>query len=160
MNEPFPGYDDIAALGEWLDHHENKCGHTGLVFIGPEDDSSKFARLNCVYCGAYEDWMPKPRTKQEQKTRRPRRVLRRLDEDRCLICSATRMEAGLLGRTLVAHHMIDRALLIDAGYAPDELVYLSWACSQPCHPMITALRQATGSALTMKAVFPPSDGAA
>lgn len=73
----------------------------------------------------------------------------RLDEDRCHVCGATRMEAQILGRTLQAHHLIDRTLLIDAGVSPDDLKYLAWVCSQQCHPVITALRQATGSALTM-----------
>jgi hypothetical protein len=159
VNEPFPGYDDIPALREWLLRHENKCGHIGVVAALPATNPVHLAPLECEICGGNEGWLPKPRTKDEVKKRRPSLKLRRLDEDRCIVCNANRMEAQLLGRTLVAHHLIDRALLIEAGYPPDELKHLAWACSNPCHPIVTAQRLATAAALTMAGAFgAPNDG--
>jgi len=160
MSEPFPGYDDIAAVKDWLDNHENNCGHVGAIGLLPSGNISAFGKLECIICGAGVGYLPKPHTTQEQKARRPRRTLPRLDEDRCHLCLATRMQAQILGRTLVAHHLIDRALLIEAGVYPDDLKYLAWVCSQACHPIITAMRQATGAALTMAGAFPSGDDTA
>lgn len=153
MNEPFPGYENVDVLNGWLRHHENVCGHVGAMFVGPLANPMHFARLECLVCGAKTGFLPRPRSKQEQKTRRPRLPIVRLDEDRCHVCGANRMEAQILGRTLEPHHLIDRARLVDAGYPPDDPKYIAWICSQGCHPIVTALRQATGTALTMAGAF-------
>jgi hypothetical protein len=158
MNPPFPGYDDMEELRQWLDNRENPCGHIGAYAEFPTSNPTlHFAHYRCYTCGEKAGFAPRPQTKEEAKKRRPSLKLTRLDEDRCIVCLANRMEANLLGRTLEAHHLIDRALLIEAGYPPDELKHLAWACSNPCHQIVTALRLGTASALTMAGAFGVSD---
>lgn len=148
MKDPFPGYDDHDVLRDWILNHENRCGHKGVIFKGLARGEN-FAGLMCLVCGHRDDWLPWPRSKKEQKARRlPSRRFTRLDEDRCQVCLATRVEVQLLGLTLEPHHLIDRSLLIDAGLAPDELKHLAWMCSAD-HPIVTARRQAVGRTLTM-----------
>jgi hypothetical protein len=126
------------------------CGYRGLRFEGPAE-GPHFAVLLCSNPDPFLNngkigFLRFPGTPASRRRARP---IKRLDEDRCHVCLATRTETEMLGRTLEAHHLIDRAGLVEAGVDPDDLKYLAWVCSTPCHAIITALRHAFGRQITL-----------
>lgn len=124
----------LANTPLWAAHFDGlicpRCGEYGFAFHGPAQ-SPHFATYECQSCG-FQPWMPKPRTIAEQKSRRPTRGYDQFDDDRCVHCSGTRAELARLGRQLQDGHIIDRAILIEAGLPPDEPDNHKWICNH-CH---------------------------
>jgi hypothetical protein len=133
-----PRYDgDVDRLTrEALAYVCPRCGETGISFHGP-GEGPHYAAWECDHCGSHLGWAQKPDTPQ---TRRRSRLPAKLDEDRCCICGGTRAELAALGVQLQAHHLTDRAMLVDAGVDPDDLKHLAWICGDD-HQVVTAQRR-------------------
>lgn len=115
------------------------CPNSVNMFEGPAT-GPHYARIICGDCGAWLDWLPWPKDYAEQKKNRPAVRVTRLDEDRCVICLRTRLQVEALGQQLHAHHLDDRASLVEGGYAPDIKERMAWLCSQD-HEFVSMTRR-------------------
>lgn len=124
-------YEDEDGAREVFERWEcPKCGGSGATFHGFAE-RPHFARIECGDCGAWLAWMPKPRSKAEQKARRRSRRSA-LDPDACCWwCGRTQDELSVLGLRLEAAHPIEVADAIDADQPEPTLVMP--LCSE-CHP--------------------------
>lgn len=154
-------YDDHDAFRASLAMYPCRyCTGSGVEFHGP-GASDHYAAFICTWCGKSVGWMPWPPTLQKRDTSRRRsRTPIKLDENRCHVCGRNHAQVSAAGTSLQAHHLIDRAALVDAGVDPDDLKYLAWICANPCHTIVTALRKSFGTYASLIYAFGAVEGAA
>jgi len=83
-----------------------RCGAMGASAT-IESEGPHFARIECLSCGSWIDWLGWPRDKPSERPRRRQRITK-LGEDRCELCLRTRFEIPVPGR-LEEHHVIQHS---------------------------------------------------
>jgi hypothetical protein len=119
---------DLAALQCTV------CGYHGASAV-VKTDGPHFAAIYCVHCSRHLDWLAWPK-EPEQRKRERRYSRRQLPElgDRCELCLRSQEELPA-GETLVVHHVLDKAALVDGDVAhPDDPELLRVYCPA-CHSL-------------------------
>jgi HNH endonuclease len=108
-----------------------QCGHVGAL-VTLEHNGPHYARLTCLSCGEWIDWLTWPPERAAERRRRRQRITQ-LGEDRCELCLRTRDQLPPPER-LEEHHVIEH----EAGGGDDPDNTRTYCAA--CHSIVTWLR--------------------